>query len=264
MAEAAMQGMQEITRYPHGAFSWGDLLTPDAEGAKRFYGELFGWTFQDMPMGEGQVYTFAYRYDKPVVGLMGIPDLPAAVWQSYVSVDDADAVAAKVRAAGGTVDDGPVDVNDNGRMVTFHDPAGHPLGAWQPYTFIGAAFAQGPGIAVWRELWTDNIEEGMEFYRQVFGWSGQVHKDGEQSYGGMYSDGETPVTVVMPNSAHPDIAHPGWVTYFGSADVPADAARVQQLGGAVLYGPTVMGGYPFATCRDPQGGVFLIMGAPQS
>ena len=37
----------------HGAFSWCELMTPDPEGAKRFYGTLFGWTLEDMDMGRG-------------------------------------------------------------------------------------------------------------------------------------------------------------------------------------------------------------------
>jgi predicted enzyme related to lactoylglutathione lyase len=260
MADATTQEMQEITKYPAGAFSWSDLVTTDAEGAKRFYGALFGWTFQDMPAGEGMIYTFAYRYDKPLVGLMGIPGVTPA-WQSYVTSDDADATAAKVSEAGGTVLDGPSDVFDNGRSLRFQDPGGGVLGVWQPYNFVGSGFALGPGVPVWRELWTDNIETALEFYRQVFGWRGQVQKDGDATYGSCHN-GDQPVTVIMPNAAHPGDVSPGWVLYFGSADVEADAAKVMELGGAVIYGPTVMGGYPFATCRDPQGADFLIMGAP--
>jgi len=37
----------------YGAFSWCELMTPDPEAAKRFYGTLFGWTLEDMDMGWG-------------------------------------------------------------------------------------------------------------------------------------------------------------------------------------------------------------------
>jgi predicted enzyme related to lactoylglutathione lyase len=33
--------------YEPGTFCWVDLTTTDAEGAKAFYGELFGWEFRD-------------------------------------------------------------------------------------------------------------------------------------------------------------------------------------------------------------------------
>lgn len=261
MADASTLQMQEITRYPHGVFSWGDLLTTDLEDAKRFYGSLFGWTFIDNPVNQGILYTFASNYDKPVAGMMGIPGV-APTWQAYVTVDNADAVAAQVMAAGGTVLDGPVDVNDNGRMIVLRDPAGNTVGGWQPYNFIGAAFAQGPGVPIWRELWTEgDIEDALAFYRQVFGWSGQMQQEGDVAYGAC-NNGETLATVILPNSAHPGEPHPGWVVYFGSADVPGDAAKVEALGGSVTYGPTEMGGYPFAACRDPQGAVFMLMGTP--
>jgi predicted enzyme related to lactoylglutathione lyase len=62
----------------------------------------------------------------------------------------------------------------------------------------------------------------------------------------------------------PDMAgmSPAWVVYFGVADVHASAAKVQALGGTVLNGPIEMAGYPFATCQDPQGAMFFILGQP--
>jgi predicted enzyme related to lactoylglutathione lyase len=37
--------LQEITKHPHGAFFWAELVTTDVDGAKKFYGELMGWTY---------------------------------------------------------------------------------------------------------------------------------------------------------------------------------------------------------------------------
>ena len=36
----------------HGRWIWYELITPDMAGAKRFYGDLLGWTVQDMPPTE--------------------------------------------------------------------------------------------------------------------------------------------------------------------------------------------------------------------
>ena len=49
--------MGKHTSYPHGTFSWIDLATTDAEGAKAFYTLLFGWEYVDMPAGEGMTYS---------------------------------------------------------------------------------------------------------------------------------------------------------------------------------------------------------------
>ena len=55
----------------------------------------------------------------------------AAVWNTYVWVEDADETAAKVRASGGTVLTEPFDVGDAGRMGTFADPGGAAFCVWQ-------------------------------------------------------------------------------------------------------------------------------------
>ena len=51
--------MGRVERYPHGTFCWVDLGGSDVEAAKRFYGELHGWEFEDVPAGEGESYTRA-------------------------------------------------------------------------------------------------------------------------------------------------------------------------------------------------------------
>ena len=56
--------------WSHGAFHWNELCTRDVEGAKRFYGEVIGWTFESMPMPDGGTYWTAYQHGKPVGGLV--------------------------------------------------------------------------------------------------------------------------------------------------------------------------------------------------
>ena len=41
--------MREIVRHEPGTFCWPELATTDAEAAKKLYGALFGWTFEDQP-----------------------------------------------------------------------------------------------------------------------------------------------------------------------------------------------------------------------
>jgi uncharacterized protein len=51
--------MGERTSYAPGTFSWAELATNDAEGAKAFYTELFGWNVEDTPVGPDMSYTMA-------------------------------------------------------------------------------------------------------------------------------------------------------------------------------------------------------------
>ena len=51
--------MGERTKYTPGTFSWTDLSTTDQDAAKTFYAALFGWTYEDNPVGDGMVYSMA-------------------------------------------------------------------------------------------------------------------------------------------------------------------------------------------------------------
>jgi predicted enzyme related to lactoylglutathione lyase len=61
--------MGERTSYPPGTFSWAEPPTSDAGGAKSFYSSLFGWDYDDNPIGDGQVYSIARRDGKSVAAL---------------------------------------------------------------------------------------------------------------------------------------------------------------------------------------------------
>jgi len=57
--------MCEAKEYKPGSFCWTELGTVDAGAAKKFYTELFGWSFTDSPLGEGQFYTMLQKSSSP-------------------------------------------------------------------------------------------------------------------------------------------------------------------------------------------------------
>ena len=58
--------MPETTNPAPGIFCWFELGTSDAAAAKKFYGELFGWTANDTPAGPDMIYTILSRDGKDV------------------------------------------------------------------------------------------------------------------------------------------------------------------------------------------------------
>ena len=50
----------------NGSFYWNELMTRDAEAAKKFYGATLGWTFEPMEGGEGPTYWVAKAGDESV------------------------------------------------------------------------------------------------------------------------------------------------------------------------------------------------------
>ncbi len=108
------QDAQEIP----GKFVWHNLVTGDAEAARLFYGELFGWTFDIKDDGRYSVITYNGR------NLGGILDTSKdgkaskrAHWLSAMSVASLDASLTAVDKAGGKQLEAPIDVSGVGRVV---------------------------------------------------------------------------------------------------------------------------------------------------
>ena len=138
--------MPERTSYAQGTPNWADLPTTDQAAAKAFYAGLFGWTYDDQPMGEGQVYSMAMLGGHQVAAISSQPPEMAAagappMWNTYLAVDSVDDATAKVEAAGGKVAMAPFDIMDAGRMSFVMDPSGVPgiCGATVPPTIASPA-----------------------------------------------------------------------------------------------------------------------------
>src|SRR4051794_11864471 len=112
-----------VDSYSDGNPAWIDLGTPDLEGARAFYSALFGWEIGPGTEESGG-YSVAMLKDRAVAGIGPAQNPGPPFWTTYVGVDDADAVPAKVTAAGGTVLVEPFDVMEFGRMGVFLDPRG--------------------------------------------------------------------------------------------------------------------------------------------
>ena len=109
-----------------GAISWSELATSDVDAAKTFYGQLFGWSFEDAPM-EDMTYTLVKANGEEVAGIMPMPPeaggMPPA-WGIYVTVDDVDAAAEKAVALGGKILVPPQVIPEVGRFCVIGDPQG--------------------------------------------------------------------------------------------------------------------------------------------
>jgi hypothetical protein len=120
----------------HGAFHWNELNTRNIKKAKDFYGKTLGWTFEDMPMGEGMTYTTIRANGEMVGGMMemtgpmfeGVPEN----WFTYIAVDDVDKRVDLLKKAGGKVIREPWDVPGVGRIAIVADSNGAVSGWMTP------------------------------------------------------------------------------------------------------------------------------------
>lgn len=237
-----------------GGPCWTELGTSDLEAAKRFYSDVFGWRPETDPRQEAGGYTVAHIGDAAVAALTPLfQESQPVAWNVSFAVADADATAARIRAAGGTLLMEPIDVFDIGRFTVALDPGGAAFQTWQARTFPGAGLFNAPGALGWVELLTRAPERAETFYTTVFGWTVRPSAHYPQwgidgaDFGGM---------MTMDEKFPPEVS-PHWLPYFAVADVDTTAATVTAAGGTVLMEPTSMADVRrIAVLRDPQGAVF--------
>tara|TARA_R110002110_G_scaffold89824_1_gene233948 strand:- start:2 stop:379 length:378 start_codon:yes stop_codon:yes gene_type:complete len=121
----------------HGDWFWHELSTSDAGAAKAFYGEMFGWGWDDMDMGEIGMYSVIQHGGQPHGGVMTMPAEQRGMgvpphWMNYIQVDDVDASAAKAKSLGGVVHAEPFDIPEVGRMSVIQDPQGAVFSIMKP------------------------------------------------------------------------------------------------------------------------------------
>jgi len=108
-----------------GGLSWEDLRSADPDGARAFYADVFGWSYQPLAMA-GPDYATIHLGDGPPVGglggMMGMDGFPSH-WIVYFAVADTDAAVAATEAGGGFVLSPGFDT-EFGRMAALTDPYG--------------------------------------------------------------------------------------------------------------------------------------------
>ena len=255
--------MAKRESYEPGTFCSVDLATTDAEGAKRFYGGLFGWDGEDVHPAEGMTYTILRLGGDPLGGLFerpGLEELGGPHWVNYVSVESADDVAGRVAELGGEVAEKPFDILDVGRMAAVMDPTGTGVAIWQPGTYTGAGRVNEPGFLTWNELATNDTSAALRFYERLFGWSSEAMDTGGGPEYTVIKVGERSNGGVRRLSAEEEQAGfaPYWVPYFAVESLDTALERCSDLGGEKLFGPMAMPAGRIGGLRDPQGAMFSI------
>jgi len=253
----------EMKSHAPGTFSWIDCATTDAKKAKSFYGELFGWTFEDMPAGPDMTYSMATLRGKWVAAIyeMGGEErkMVPPHWNVYATVANVDESAQKVPSLGGKIIAPPFDVLDVGRQAVIADATGAVLCLWQPKKHIGAQIVGEPGALCWTELETRDTEAAETFYAGLFGWKAKRSTDytewqqGGDSFGGMRKIG--PEMGQVP---------PHWLAYVMVKDCSASTALAQKAGAKILVPAMHIEKVGrFSVLADPTGATFALY-EPQS
>lgn len=248
---------------PQGTPIWYELMTPDPDGAKRFYDDVVGWTIEARPSGE-----MDYRMIAAAGGHVGgvfrlTEDMRAQGaeprWVPYFGVEDVDAAFVKAKDMGAHAFVPPIDIPGVGRFALIADPQGAPF-----YLMRGSSpesstvFARGEmGRCGWNELWTRDVDAALAFYGPLLGFENRETMEMGPMGGYHFLDlGEVRIGALAQMKDQP----PRWNLYFTVPDLDRAVERVTSGGGVVHMGPhLVPTGERILIGADPQGAAFALV-----
>lgn len=253
--------MPEPTSYRPGALCWTELHAPEPEAAERFYTAVLGWGY--VPTGpEFDHYRYATSRRQMVAGIAPTQEAEGS-WIVSFATEDVDALAERVKAAGGELDHGPADLGVLGRSALVVDPSGAHVGFWQPRAHIGAGLFSEPSALCWAELAVRETGPADRFYAEVLGLRVEAYEAaGEAGYAAFrLADGEAVAgrTVLAGGEEEEEEAEPFWMPYFGVTDAKRTARSAVDSGASVLYAGVNAEERGVAVVADPWGAVFAVL-----
>jgi predicted enzyme related to lactoylglutathione lyase len=243
--------------WPAGVPCWADLMVPDVEASKAFYGKVFPWTFEHTGEEFGG-YVMAHAHGAPAAGIGPMPPDAHTAWTLYIASDDVDATAKLVADHGGTVVVEPGDVGPMGRMFLASDPAGALFGVWQALDMIGAGVTNEPGGISWEDLRSTAPDDAKAFYKLVFNYGFDALDAAGPDYSTFARDGEDAPLGGMGGLMGDD-GPSHWLVYFGVASVDDAAAAATAAGGTVTAEPFDTPYGRMAGLVDPDGAGFWVV-----
>ncbi len=119
----------------HGDITHIDIPVSDFDGAKAFYGTLFGWQINEIPGFEG--YPMWRAPNQISGGGLAQRSADFAQPRSYVEVDSIDDVLARVTEVGGSVAQGKQAISETSWWAVIRDADGNAIGLYEGITDAG-------------------------------------------------------------------------------------------------------------------------------
>lgn len=239
-----------------GKIIWHDLLTTDIEGSRAFYGGLFGWEFEEIPIslgfGKSGSYLLIRHKGQLIGGMVDTRRLGSKInnsqWVVLMSVDDVDTAAQNIVDAGGDILTPPTDLNERGRIAVVHDNAGALFAILQTRDGDPIDTSAAFGSFMWDEVWVPDSAAAANFYQRIAPFEPvSVETNNATLYKGLAVDGRPRMGILQdPIEDLPAT----WASYIRVADMSV-LDKVEELGGQILL--------PVAD-RDIGGQVALIAG----
>jgi predicted enzyme related to lactoylglutathione lyase len=244
-----------------GAFVWYDLMTPNAAGAREFYGKTVGWKTQ--PWQGDPAYVMFTASSGPVAGSTE-SRTTTPHWLPYIGTASVDETAEAAARLGARVQTPPTDLPNGGRYSVLFDPQGAAFGIHESRDRTGGGSGRNApqqGEFSWHELATSvapNIAFG--FYAALFDWD----EIGEHDLGAMgryltFGRHGRELGGMFDKSAAGKPGSAYWLGYVSVPDLEAAVERAKAARGSILVGPMdVPGGDRIVQLMDPYGAFFAL------
>ncbi len=235
-----------LTTTTPGRFVWHELATQDQEGSRAFYGEVFGWSFQQADTS-AMPYTLVLSDGVAVGGMMTakLATIPTH-WMPYISVTDVDAAAKRANDAGCLQLMAAVTIPP-GRFCVMQDPQG------AVFTLFRSALGDPPetaraqrGAFGWDELDTRDPEAAFAVYQKIFGWT-RTTVPGLPQVTVLMRGAEQAASLQRSRSS--SASGNAWLSFVVIDDLAATRRRTERMGGKVLV----------ECMRVPEVGAFTVL-----
>jgi predicted enzyme related to lactoylglutathione lyase len=232
-----------------------DLLTSDVAAARRFYGDLLGWTFDD----HGDL-AVARLDGRPVAALVPLRVEEAPHWLPSLSVPDPDAAAARVRRAGGAVHLGPKAMPGRGRVAVVRDAQGAALVLLRSATGDPVGGTPPVGGFGRTALVTPDPDGSFSLYRDLVGYEASPVDEAETPPESWVLSKDGARCAAAFRMRRTDLPAQ-WIPGMRVKDAAETARRAEELGGRIVVGTDdPRAGGRLALLEDPTGAVFFVQG----
>jgi predicted enzyme related to lactoylglutathione lyase len=240
-----------------GKVVWADLVTPDLAAAERYYGSLFGWTFQTIHTGDSD-YAVALADGRPVGGLLQ-KSIPAgehrqSAWLTFIAVRDVDAAKRVALTHGAKVVADSRIYPARGRQAVLSDPEGAVFAIVASSSGDAPDFLAAPGEWIWSSLLSKDPAAEAGFYQNVFSYDvfDLASDDGLEHLILSSDDYARASANAFPGGSAR--RHPHWLNFVRVDSTANATAKAVALGGRVLVEPHVdRHGGMVAVVADPAG-----------
>lgn len=243
----------------NNTFCWNGIISTNPAKTLAFFPEVLGWTHQDIDMG-GEKVSMLSNEGRPLAHVR-TPQMEGepSWWNNYLRVDDVDAVAAKVAAAGGKVVVEPTDIVP-GRFATITTPSGAFMTLFKEANTEDADAPVGVGELHWVDLHSTAIDEDLTFIHDALGLKTQEMPMPTGPY--HILEPETPTRGGAMTGQNPK-APSMWMAWIQVEDVEATLGRAERNGGAVVAPAWDAEGVGrMAIIADPAGVTFGVIKPP--